>query len=575
MNLNAITLAITRPGGVRAWDPRGLFGSGEQGVWYDPSDMTTLYQDAAGTTPVTAVEQPVGLMLDKSKGLVLGPELVTNGDGSSATGWGSFGGGLVISDGSVLTVTASGAYSGTSQALALVAGKTYQLVAVVRSVSGSGLDLRIDFNGVSQTTASTSFVTLRQVFTAVSAQSIKISSISAAGVVEIDNVSVRELPGNHAYQTVSTKRPVLSARVNLLTKTEAFDDAVWTKQSCTVARTTDPLGGNNAWTASLNAANAALIQALTAGALAVSGNKLRVYIKAGTLSTADLTIYEGGSGQYRATAASIISGAGTASITAGLARIIGLDANWTLVEVTISGVITTNTPYVYFYIPRVSASTATGTISFAFPDLRATNTGVNLPAYQRVNTATDYDTQGFPTYLMFDGIDDAMQTNSIDFTATDKMTVFAGVRKLGASGTNAILVEFGVGGSQGGFSFFAPVGFDQYAFLGNGSVYTAATQLATTTSSIYAAPHTGVLTGLGDIPADLNTLRINATQIATGTGDQGTGNFGNYPLYIGARAGTSLFFNGNLYNLIVRGAQSTAAQIESTEQWVNGKTAAF
>ena len=43
-----------------------LFGSGEPGAWYDPSDMSTLFQDSAGTVPVTAVEQPVGRMLDKS-----------------------------------------------------------------------------------------------------------------------------------------------------------------------------------------------------------------------------------------------------------------------------------------------------------------------------------------------------------------------------------------------------------------------------------------------------------------------------------------------------------------------------
>ena len=43
-----------------------LFSNGEQGAWYDPSDLSTMYQDAAGTTPVTAVEQPVGKILDKS-----------------------------------------------------------------------------------------------------------------------------------------------------------------------------------------------------------------------------------------------------------------------------------------------------------------------------------------------------------------------------------------------------------------------------------------------------------------------------------------------------------------------------
>ena len=43
-----------------------LFASGEQGVWYDPSDLSTMYQDAAGTIPVTGMEQPVGKILDKS-----------------------------------------------------------------------------------------------------------------------------------------------------------------------------------------------------------------------------------------------------------------------------------------------------------------------------------------------------------------------------------------------------------------------------------------------------------------------------------------------------------------------------
>ena len=49
-----------------AWTPALLFASGAIGVWYDPSDISTLFQDAAGTTPVTAYGQPVGRILDKS-----------------------------------------------------------------------------------------------------------------------------------------------------------------------------------------------------------------------------------------------------------------------------------------------------------------------------------------------------------------------------------------------------------------------------------------------------------------------------------------------------------------------------
>ena len=52
-------------GGV-GFTPLSLFKNNEQGAWYDPSDISTLFQDAEGTTPVTADGDPVGLMLDKS-----------------------------------------------------------------------------------------------------------------------------------------------------------------------------------------------------------------------------------------------------------------------------------------------------------------------------------------------------------------------------------------------------------------------------------------------------------------------------------------------------------------------------
>jgi len=48
------------------WTPYQLFAAGEVGAWYDPSDLTTLYQDAAGTTPVTTPGQVVGRINDKS-----------------------------------------------------------------------------------------------------------------------------------------------------------------------------------------------------------------------------------------------------------------------------------------------------------------------------------------------------------------------------------------------------------------------------------------------------------------------------------------------------------------------------
>jgi len=44
---------------------RSALFAGTQGVWYDPSDLSTVFQDAAGTI-AGAVDQPVGLILDIS-----------------------------------------------------------------------------------------------------------------------------------------------------------------------------------------------------------------------------------------------------------------------------------------------------------------------------------------------------------------------------------------------------------------------------------------------------------------------------------------------------------------------------
>lgn len=45
---------------------RDIFRNGEQGFFYDPTNLSTLYQDAAGTVPVTAVGQPTAKMQDLS-----------------------------------------------------------------------------------------------------------------------------------------------------------------------------------------------------------------------------------------------------------------------------------------------------------------------------------------------------------------------------------------------------------------------------------------------------------------------------------------------------------------------------
>jgi Concanavalin A-like lectin/glucanases superfamily len=428
---------------IQAFSPASLFAAGEQGAWYDPSDLTTLFQDSAGTTPVTAVEQPVGLMRDKS-------------------------------------------------------GR-----------------------------------------------------------------------GNHAFQSTSASRPVLSARVNLLTKTEQFDDAVWgkTASSITADSTISPNGANTADlfipNTSATAHYLSSATTLQAGAATYS-----IYAKSAGYRYLVLLTPAGN------VSFDLFNGV-VANTSVATGAIVDVGSGWYRCILT-----ATQTANPTVYISGGSSSAAgffsgagdgTSGVYIWGADLRVSNDGVGIPSYQRVNTSTDYDTTGFPLYLKFDGIDDGLQTNSIDFSSGDKMTVWAGVRKLSDAGNGSVVeLSAAADANNGAFFLRAPAGgLPNYQWLSNGTLNTTATP------SPYVAPITNVLTGIGDISGDQCILRVNGTQAASSTADQGTGNYGNYPLYIGRRGGASLPFNGRLNSLIIRGAQSTDAQISAAETWVNGKTKAF
>jgi hypothetical protein len=53
-------------GGVpNAFTPAALFAGGSKGIWYDPSDRSSMFQDSSGTVPAAA-GAPVALLRDKS-----------------------------------------------------------------------------------------------------------------------------------------------------------------------------------------------------------------------------------------------------------------------------------------------------------------------------------------------------------------------------------------------------------------------------------------------------------------------------------------------------------------------------
>ena len=185
-----------------------------------------------------------------------------------------------------------------------------------------------------------------------------------------------------------------------------------------------------------------------------------------------------------------------------------------------------------------------------------------------MTTATDYADIGLPRYLEFDGVDDAMSTASVDFTGTDEMTVCAGVYKQTAA-SGGVIVELGV--STAAINSFGlavgPYVNSEDGFVSRANVY----QFVTSGSN--TAPRLDVWTGTADISQPILALRANGIETDSNTSSQGTGNYRNSPLNIGARNnGADLKLNGRIHQLIVRGKSPVGNLIRRIEEYVANKT---
>ena len=454
--------------GLRVFNPLSLFLAGEQGAWYDPSDLTTLFQDSAGTTPMSAVgtvaDQPVGLMRDKS-------------------------------------------------------GR-----------------------------------------------------------------------GNHAFQATAGNRPMLSARVNLLTKTEDFSDAVvWAGIGNNTVSINQTLAPDNTLTADKISEVAVFGMhhvGLSSAGIPCSTNTLYTFscrFKIGTSRYVWIDISPGNDLVRFTAIIDLQTATVTNTYTSGISAIASASSannGFVTASITInSGVETkiwvgygsspSSNPTVNSYNIPVSNGDINNYYYAWGADLRPTNAGSLLPPYQRVNTASDYDTVGFPLYLKCNGSSSAMSTNSINFTATNKMTLVAGVRKL-SDATSQVIIELSANYDAYGNTFVTYITTtERFGMSARGpNVWPSSVGV----SSGYIAPISVVYTAIADIALPIRKLRLLGADVATSSASIGAGNFGNYPLYLFARAGTSQFLNCQFYGAIIRGAQSDTASITQTENYMATKT---
>jgi hypothetical protein len=182
-------------------------------------------------------------MLDKSKGLVLGVNTLINGDFSQGSvGW-TLAAGVTVEN-SQLNFNATSGVLVSQEMPPLVVGKWY--VVEFDLVSYTSGTPRFYYGVTQYPSISTVTGRKKYIVSPTGNGNFGFTCISSGAVFSVDNVSVKELQGNHAYQTTSAARPILRdtpRRIDF----DAVDDKLITNlqaqlTGCTVIRAIPSVG---------------------------------------------------------------------------------------------------------------------------------------------------------------------------------------------------------------------------------------------------------------------------------------------------------------------------------------------
>ena len=202
---------------------RALFANDETGVWLAPSDSTTLFQDAAGTTPA-GIGDPVRLALDKSQGLVLGGEQQGAGVLTvQGTGTGTYNASTGVGKIERIDIESRSGVEFSD----LVAGGYYEVDIENGASSTLSLAVRSPFLGSGQISGPIGAGARVKQLVKLAAGSTRfyVTDNGGSGTASITIHSVRELPGNHALAPSDAARPlVVEVDGNIAIRRDLIDD---------------------------------------------------------------------------------------------------------------------------------------------------------------------------------------------------------------------------------------------------------------------------------------------------------------------------------------------------------------
>lgn len=500
----------------------------------------TLYQDTDGIAPVTGLGQAVGIMLDKSQGLQFSEESVVNGTfDSNINGW-------TVPSGSASTITHSnGALSAVRNnedvavatlSSSVVAGKTYRLEfdVVSKSSENGWVYFVIGTNFTEQNTVYGKSLG-KKIYTFVANNNTSDIYLRAGGVgglsLVVDNISLKEVKGSHATQLDSTKRPVFArhperGRVNLLKYTEEFDNGYWTKGGATTITANYSTAPDGTQTADR------MVAPLAAGTYCVRS----IPVTAGTNYVFSL--------YARATS-------GTDNIILSSPQVntdFALDTNWKRISVTWTAPVTTNID-----LTIDNGASAMDVLIWGAQVEKANE----ATGYQKVVDDYDITESGYKSvyYLQFDGINDCMSINSLT-SGNTPLTALFGYSATNAETTRArLLFDIGVGRTIVGGSADTAGKIGYYDGLWRE----------------FEADADAIKVLTYDLVEDDAKIRINGTQEYSDTVYVQRAIGGQISLF-SELTGTNNFLAGNLYQCVLRAAESTDKEIDQAEEFVAVKT---
>lgn len=320
--------------------------------------------------------------------------------------------------------------------------------------------------------------------------------------------------GNHLLQATASARPALSARVNWAIKTEALTDAAWigSGRNVVASANPDPNGTFKAFTVTATAAGGTLYQPLAGAITGVNVLWIRRITGTGTL-----TLYapDGGTGTNV-----------TASVTTSWKQFTSASATGA-------------------FGPQIVLATSGDVVEVAFPQA---NGGPVVAPYQRVNTASDYDTAGFPLHDRGDGGDDNY-ASSTGGGGSAGFFFCAAIKPL-AVGTNQTL--WADTGTNTGYRVRLNTTNQLEIAAGNGTAFTTVATATLTIGNIY------VVTAWDDV-VNLN-VQINLGTVASVARPGVVAGTSSYTM-LASNGGASGFSKVNLYeDVYLKDTCPTAAE---------------